>query len=50
MGLNAVLELVEDRPFAQGALHVAEGILDTGQQDVEPPGLLGREILAVGLE
>ena len=40
--LDAVLKMVEDRPLAQRAFHVAKSILDAGQQDIEAPCLLGR--------
>ena len=31
-------------------LHVAEGVFDAGEQHVEAPGLVGIEVVAVGLE
>ena len=50
VGRDAAMELVEDRPLAQRALHVAESVLDAGEQDIETPSLLGREAFAVGLQ
>src|SRR5215468_1958208 len=50
VSLDTVLELVEDRPLAQRTLHVTEGILDAGQQDVEAPRLLGRKVFAIGFQ
>ena len=47
VGLDAVLEVVEDGPFTQWALHVTEGVLDAGQQDVEAPRFFGREVFAI---
>ena len=50
VGFHAAFELGEDRPPGQRRLHVAEGVLDPGEQPVGAPGLLGVEVVAVGLE
>src|SRR5215208_650699 len=50
VSLDAMLELVEDGSLAQRALHVAEGVFDAGQQDIEAPRLLGRQVFAIGLQ
>jgi hypothetical protein len=47
VGLDAVLEVVEDRPLTQRALHVTEGRLDASQKDVEAPRLLRRQVFAI---
>ena len=48
--LHPMLEVVEDRALAERALHVAEGIFDPRQQDVEAPGLLGAQVGAIGAQ
>src|SRR5438105_15497477 len=50
VGLGAVLELVEDRPFHQRTLESAESRLRPGEQIVNAPDLLSVQILPVGLE
>ena len=47
VSLHSILELMEDRAFPERTLEIPKGILDSGQQNVDPPSLLGVEILAI---
>jgi hypothetical protein len=35
--LHAMFEVMEDRSFSEWRLHVAEGVLGAGEQDVDAP-------------
>src|SRR5437867_3997897 len=48
VGLYAVLEVMEDRPLHQRALHGPKGRLYPREQDVETPDLLVAQVLAIG--
>jgi hypothetical protein len=38
--LDALLELMEDRPLGKRRLHIAEGVLSAGEQEVDAPKLV----------
>src|SRR5581483_4190941 len=50
VGLDSILELMENRSLPQRALQIAKGVLNLSQQNVDPPSFFGVKILAVGLE
>ena len=50
VGLHAPLDLMEDWPIGEQALHAPERVLRAGEQVMEAPRLLGAKVGAVGLE
>ena len=40
VGLDPMLQVMEDRPLHERTLHVAEGVLDAGEEDVQAPDLV----------
>jgi hypothetical protein len=50
VGFGVVLGLMEDRACGERRFHVAEGVLGAGEQGVDAPQFVAREIGAIGLE
>jgi hypothetical protein len=50
VGFNPPLQMMEDRSFAQGAFHGAEGSLNPRQQKISAPDLFGAQVLAAAFE
>ena len=48
--LHALLNLMEDGPFGERALHAPERVLRAREQVIDAPRLLSAEVGAVGLE
>ena len=50
VAFDPTLVLVIDRPLGERGFHVAEGVFGAGEERVEVPIILSREIIAVGLD
>jgi hypothetical protein len=49
MTLHAALCAMKDRPFGERRFHVPEGMLGPGEQGIDSPGVICREVSAISL-
>jgi len=50
VGFGAAFDVVEDRPSGERRFHVAEGGFGAGEQNIDAPELVSRQVLAIGLD